>query len=120
MSATPIHSRRVTVKPNSRSATTVSSTRPPAITDWTSEIGASASAATWKPHEPMATAIPSVYQGERNSASEVRIGRRGLDRGRLDRAAVLVEEPDDRGEGRQEGHDQAHLDPEAHPAPASS
>ena len=76
MSATPIHSRRVTVKPNSRSATTVSSTSPPAITDWTSEIGASASAATWKPHEPMATAIPSVYQGERNSASEVRIGRR--------------------------------------------
>ena len=43
---TPIHSRRVTVKPKSLSATTVSSASPPAITDCTSEIGASASAAT--------------------------------------------------------------------------
>jgi hypothetical protein len=36
----------VTWKPNARSATTPSSTRPPAITDWTSEIGASDNAAT--------------------------------------------------------------------------
>ncbi len=76
MSATPIHSRRVTEKPNRRSATTVSSTSPPAITDWTIEIGASASAATWKPHDPVATTIPSVYQRERNRASELATGRR--------------------------------------------
>ena len=39
-------SRRVTSNPKARSATTVSSTSPPAITDCTSEIGASDSAAT--------------------------------------------------------------------------
>ena len=55
---------------------TVSSTRPPAITDCTSEIGASASAPTWRPQPAIATTIPSVYQGERKRASEVRIGRR--------------------------------------------
>ena len=76
MSATPIHSRRVTANPNNRSATTVSSTSPPAITDCTTEIGASASAATWKPQDPVATRIPSVYQRERNSASELATGRR--------------------------------------------
>ena len=102
VSATPIHSRRVTEKPNSRSATTVSSTSPPAITDWTSEIGASASAATWKPHEPVATRIPSVYQRERNSASELAHRPPPLDRRRLDRAAVLVEEADDRRERARE------------------
>ena len=46
------------------------------MTDWTSEIGASASAATWRPHDAVAMRIPSVYQRERNSASEVRTGRR--------------------------------------------
>src|SRR3954463_11760903 len=53
---------------------TVSSTRPPAITDCTSEIGARASPATWSPHEAVATMIPIVYQRERNSASELLIG----------------------------------------------
>ncbi len=76
MSATPIHSRRVTVKPNRRSATTVSSTSPPAITDCTSEIGASASAADVEAPRPVATTIPSVYQRDRNSASDVLTGRR--------------------------------------------
>ena len=55
---------------------TVSSTRPPAITDCTSEIGASDSAATCRPHDPSAIRIPSVYQRDRNSASEVRTGWR--------------------------------------------
>ena len=71
---TPIHSRRVTVKPNSRSATTPSSTSPPAITVCTIEIGASASAATWKPHETMATAMPSSHQRERNRATVLDTG----------------------------------------------
>src|SRR3954462_570166 len=73
-SAPQIHSRLVTSKPNTRSAITVSSTRPPAITDWTSEIGASARPATCRPHEAVATMIPIVYQRERNSASELLIG----------------------------------------------
>ncbi len=76
VSATPIHSRRVTSSPNSREPTTVTSTRPPAITDWTSEIGASASAATWKPHDVVATTQPIVYTGERNSAIVLATGRR--------------------------------------------
>ena len=75
MSATPIHSRRVTAIPNRRSATTVSKTRPPAITDCTSEIGASASAATCRPHDPIAITIPRTYSGELNSAIELRTGR---------------------------------------------
>ena len=58
VSATPIHSRRLTSWPKTRSASTVTSTRPPAITDCTSEIGASASAPTWKPHEVVATTHP--------------------------------------------------------------
>jgi multidrug transporter EmrE-like cation transporter len=40
------------------SAATVKKTRPPAITDCTSEIGASASAATWKNQPPSATSTP--------------------------------------------------------------
>jgi hypothetical protein len=60
VNATPNHSRRVTRCPNSRSASTVSSTSPPAITDCTSEIGARASAATCSPHDPVATMIPIV------------------------------------------------------------
>ena len=75
VSATPIHSRRVTGRWNSRSATTVSSTSPPAITDCTSEIGARLRAATCSPQDPIATRIPIVYQGERNSAIDELTGR---------------------------------------------
>ena len=75
MRATPIHSRRVTAKPKIRSATTVRNTRPPAITDWTSEIGARESAATWRPQLAVATRIPITYHFDRNSARELAIGR---------------------------------------------
>ena len=54
---------------------TVSNTKPPAITDWTSEIGARDRAATCSAQEPVAMTIPSVYQRDRNSASELRTGR---------------------------------------------
>ena len=74
--ATPIHSLRVTWCANSRSAQTVSMTRPPAIVACTSEIGASASAPTWNPHPAIAMRIPSVYHGFRKSANDVRSGRR--------------------------------------------
>ena len=43
---------------------------------WTSEIGASASAPTWKPQPTVAVTMPSVYQGFLNSANEVRMGFR--------------------------------------------
>ena len=59
---------------------TVSRTRPPAITDCTSEIGASESAPTWRPQDAVAMTIPSVYARERNSMSVLRIGRSQRDR----------------------------------------
>src|SRR4051794_306244 len=74
--ATPIHSRRVTSWPKRRSAATVSRTSPPAITVCTSEIGASDSAPTCRPHEAIATSIPIVYVRERKSTSDERRGRR--------------------------------------------
>jgi hypothetical protein len=66
----------VTERPNIRSAITVSSTSPPAITDCTSEIGASARAPTWNPHDPIETTMPSMYQPDPNSTRELRTGRR--------------------------------------------
>src|SRR4051794_12297549 len=69
VSATPIHSRRVIVKPNNLSATTVSSARPPAITDCTRLIGARARPATWKPQPAIATRMPSVHQRLENRAT---------------------------------------------------
>jgi hypothetical protein len=75
VSATPIHSRLVTGRWKIRSAMTVSRTSPPAITDCTSEIGARLSAATCRPHDPIATPIPSAYQGDRSSASDELTGR---------------------------------------------
>ncbi len=44
-----------------------SSTTPPARTAWTTDIGASASAATWKPQALVATSMPSANQGEPKS-----------------------------------------------------
>jgi hypothetical protein len=67
--------------PKTRSARTVSITSPPAITDCTSEIGASERAAACSPHEPIAITIPSVYQPDRNSISELRTGSRNLTAG---------------------------------------
>ena len=60
VSATPIHSRRVTEWPKTRSASTVISTRPPAIVACTTLIGARPSASTWKPQLVVATTQPSV------------------------------------------------------------
>src|SRR3712207_7710504 len=52
----------------SRSAVTVSRTRPPAITDCTSEIGARARAPTWTPQPTIATAIPDRKSTRLNSS----------------------------------------------------
>ena len=63
----PIHCRRPTSKPKSRSAMTASSTTPPASTDWTTDIGASANAATWKTQAQIATNMPIANHFELHS-----------------------------------------------------
>ena len=73
---TPAHWRGPTSKPNRRSAITASSTTPPESTTWTTHIGASASAATWKPQAPVATSMPIANHFERNSAGAERSGWR--------------------------------------------
>ena len=55
---TPIHWRVPTLKPKTRSARTARKTRPPEMTAWTRERGASAMAATWKIQAPIATPMP--------------------------------------------------------------
>jgi hypothetical protein len=75
VSATPIHSRRVTDSPKNLSAATVRNTRPPAMIVCTSEIGASASAPTCRTHPPMAMRIPSTYARDRNSTNVDQNGR---------------------------------------------
>src|SRR3954470_19444328 len=93
VSATQIHSRFVTVKPKTRSAITVSRTRPPAITDWTIEIGASDSAATCRPHDAVATMMPIVYQRLLNSASELLTGLRSVTAGDSSAPRYLSRKP---------------------------
>ena len=55
---TPIHWRRPTWKPNSRSAMTAMITTPVESTAWTTLSGAKASAATWNRNAPAAIAMP--------------------------------------------------------------
>ncbi len=72
----PSHWRGPTRKPNSRSAITASSTTPPASTAWTTDIGATASAATCAPQAASATSIPIVNQREANRSRAERSGWR--------------------------------------------
>ena len=74
--ATPSHWRRPTLKPNRRSASTARITTPVESTACTTEIGASAIAATWKSQAPSATAMPIANHLEANSDRTVLIGRR--------------------------------------------
>ena len=98
MRPTPIHSRRPSSKPKQRSASTARKTRPPEITAWTSEIGASASAATCSTQATSATAKPIAHHLERKSARGARERVAHVDvRGR-DGTPVLPEE----GEVRRE------------------
>ena len=52
-----------------------SSAMPPAITAWTSDSGAIASAATWSPHATNATTNPIVHHFEANRAAALLSGR---------------------------------------------
>jgi hypothetical protein len=62
------------LKPKKRSARTVRKTRPPEMTAWTSDSGASASAATCSDQAPSATSIPSVNHLERNRPAALASG----------------------------------------------
>ncbi len=70
----PSHWRGPTSKPNMRSAITAINTTPAASATWTTDIGASANAATCKAQEAVATIMPIANQLEENS---VRIERSG-------------------------------------------
>ena len=112
VSARPIHCRRPIRSPKIRSAITASSTIPPASTAWTSDIGATDIAATWKTHAHEAIPIPIANSRVRNSE------RRGPQRlahvdGRCRaRSAVLVEEADvgrqGAGEREQDAEKRSH------------
>ena len=60
----PSHWRRRTSKPNIRSAITAMKTTPAASETCTTDIGAIASAATWKPQLTTAMSMPSANQPE--------------------------------------------------------
>ena len=74
--ATPIHWRRPTSKPNSRSASTARITTPVESTAWTTDSGAKASAATCSSQAPSATPMPIANHLEANSDLTVRSGWR--------------------------------------------
>ena len=74
--ATPSHWRGPTSKPKIRSASTASITTPVESTACTTDIGASASAATWKIQAPRAIAMPIANHLERKSALPDRSGWR--------------------------------------------
>ena len=76
VSPSPIHCRRPIRIPKIRSAITSSRTIPPASTDWTRDIGATESAATWKIQATTPIAIPIVNNREPKSRRAVRKGLR--------------------------------------------
>ena len=73
---TPAHSRPPTAQPNSRWPSTASITTPVESTTWTTDSGASASAATWRIHAPRAITMPSANHEDRNRARALRSGWR--------------------------------------------
>ena len=93
VSATPIHSRRVTGWPNNRSASTVSSTSPPAITDCTSEIGARLRRRDVQPPGRHRHDHPDRVPGGAEQRERRADGPRPLHRRGVDRAAVLERKP---------------------------
>ena len=96
---TPIHWRAPTLKPNSRSAITASSTTPVESTAWTTDIGAKARAATWKNQALVATAMPIANHLEEKSSLTERSGWRMSTCGSLIGSLVLVKEAQLRDDG---------------------
>ena len=85
-------------------------TTPPASTTWTTDIGAIASAATWKPQALVATTMPSANHFER--VQRLRRPQRVADvhRRGLAGAAVLEEEPEVRNDRAEQREQDAELD----------
>ena len=81
ISHSPAHCRGPTLKPNILSAITAISTTPPASDTCTTDIGASASAATCRLHEAAATSIPTANHFEENSTRAERSGWRTVTAG---------------------------------------
>ena len=88
---------------------TAISTTPPASTTWTTDIGAIASAATWKPQALVATTMPIANHFER--VQRLRRAQRvtDVDRRGLAGAAVLEEEAEVRDERAEEREQDAEL-----------
>ena len=72
----PIHWRLPTSKPNSRSAITAMNTTPAASATWTTDIGASVSAATCRPQLAVAVSMPRQNHFEEYSLLAERSGCR--------------------------------------------
>ena len=70
----PIHCLRPTLKPNIRSAITAMNTIPAARATWTTDIGASDSAATCRAQLPTAIAIPMANHLDEYSSRAERSG----------------------------------------------
>ena len=74
LNARPVHSRQPSLIRNHICAGIASSARPPAITAWTSESGASVIAATWKPQATVAIAKPIAHHLDANRARALASG----------------------------------------------
>src|SRR3954469_22152424 len=77
----PPHCRRWSLNPKRRSASTASTTKPPAITAWATESGASAMAPTWNTQPTTATAHPIAHHFDRNRSVALLSGARRLTAG---------------------------------------
>src|SRR4051794_24097673 len=80
-SAIPPYWRRWSSKPKRRSASTASTTKPPAITACATESGANPMAPTWNTQPTTATAQPIAHHLDRNSCAALLIGARRLTAG---------------------------------------
>ena len=109
VSHSPSHCRRPTRKPNRRSAMTAINTTPPASATWTTDIGASVSAATCRPQRRRRDDHPQrePLRGEQLAARAQRVAH--ADPRHLPRAAVLVEEAEVRHEGAGEREEYAEI-----------
>ena len=96
--------------PKSRSARIVTSTSPPAMIDWTSEIGASDSAATCRPHERHRHGEAERVPGRLEQRPRAAQRARPLDRRRRHRALVLPQEAQDGRDGGRDGEAQPECD----------
>jgi hypothetical protein len=90
---TPTHWREPTLQPNNRSPITASITTPVESETWTTDSGATASAATWRAKATAAIAMPMANQRERNRSRALRSGARSSTRGATEAPRCLHRNP---------------------------